>query len=195
MNSNTKKLLKSLMIYAAFTLIMLVLMSMKAGYHVDELLTMELSNSDTGFMPEKGVRYTPADAPYVSQLSSDGHVNLRNVWHQQANDVHPPFYYAIVNIVFSFFAGSVSMRYLGLINIVFELITLYFVRKLLEVLLDQDDFDKDVLSWGFILCAGILSMTAFFRMYVMAICAITAFSYILVRDLGKMEIVKTFAPL
>lgn len=182
MISEKKQRVPVFALYLLLIAIICAILSLKADYHVDELFTYELSNSDHHFNPENGVRYTPASAPFIEVFSSNGTFDLTHVWKQQVNDTHPPIYYILVHAICSLFPGQVSMSFAGIINVAFLLLTFTFYRKMIRVLID-DNVIVYSLSLAFCLSAGILNISAFLRMYVMAMFFVTAFTCLVIKNI------------
>lgn len=178
---------KVVFIYIVFAFILCVLFSVKENFHVDELLTYSLANSESLLNPEQGIKFVPAEQPFLDVLVSDGGLDVSNVWLQQALDTHPPFYYLLVHMVCTLFPGSISIRYAGIINILFQLLSLFFFRKIVALFVSDDTIILGI-SIFYILCAGILSISTFLRMYVMVMALVTVFTYLLIRHIEKIKI-------
>lgn len=65
--------------------------------------------------------------------------DFASVWWNQTQDVHPPFYYALLHTVCSLLPGTFSKWYAGMINMMFAIFTLYVLRKTVW-LMSSDDF-------------------------------------------------------
>lgn len=116
-------------------------------------------------------KYTPAwlDKEYLLNYAAiqEGHkFDFISVYYNQFRDVHPPFYYLIVNICSSFFPNQIPDNICIYINIFFMMLTCIMVYKLSEV------YFKDIrmmclatLFYG--LSMGTLSMSLYLRMYSM----------------------------
>lgn len=102
------------------------------------------------------------------------------VWKNQARDVHPPLYYLLVHLICSLSGGRVSRWQAGVVNILCLLLTLYFLRRTADHL-GYPPLQSDLLSLFFILSPGILSLSALFRMYCMAMCVTSATVCVFVR--------------
>ena len=181
------KVFKNILIYAFFLIAMLFVLQRKENYMEDELLTYNLSNGKGWLEPTDGKKYIPADEPFIEYLASDGNLNIKQVWTRQKLDVHPPLYYLIVHIICCMFPYSVSIRYAGIINIVFQLLSLYILRKLIDCYTDVEKV-KVITSLSYVFSAGILSITAFLRMYVMLGFWVLLISYIHIRNIERIEI-------
>lgn len=182
-----KNNLKNIILYVTLALIVCFLLMRKVDFHVDELLTYNLANAENWFEPESGVIFSPASQPFIDAMSSNGIFDLKHVWNQQTYDTHPPFYYLLVHAVCTLFPGTVSIKYAGIINIIFLLLTFYFYKKIVKLLID-DQTTTYILSVMFILSAGILSIATFLRMYVMAMFWVTVFAYIILRNLEHFTV-------
>lgn len=181
------KNLKTIILYVAFFALCCFILIRKQDYFVDELLTYNLANAEAWFCPEDGRIYTPAARPLVDSLASDGIFDLKHVWSNQASDTHPPFYYLLVHAICVFFPGSVSMRYAGIVNIVFIVFTLFIYRKIVKILVENEKIEY-ILSVAFCVSSGILSIVAFLRMYVVAMFFVTAFSYLIIKKIEHFDI-------
>ena len=156
------------MLYAVLCIISLYFLTQKVDFHVDELLTFNLANAENWFTPEDGVIYSPASYPFIEAMSSTGNFDLRHVWAQQAYDTHPPLYYVLVHAVCTLFPGTVSVLYAGIINVIFLLLTLFFYRKILNLLID-------------------ISIATFLRMYVMTMFWVTFITYIVLKNIKRFN--------
>ncbi len=177
-------------LYILFTVLMLIVLSFKKNFMEDELLTYNLANGKGWLAPVDGQKYVPAEEPFIEYLTTDGHINIERVWTRQRLDVHPPVYYLLVHLICCVFPNSISIRYAGVINIIFQLLTLYIIRKLIDRF-DIDKKEKTIISLTYILSAGILSISSLLRMYVMLGFWIALITYIHVSNLRDYKI-KTY---
>lgn len=178
--------LKELVLYGILIVISFVLLSRKVDYMVDELLTFNLSNVRDLFEPAEGVTYSPAGQPFVDAMASNGTFDLSHVWFQQANDTHPPLYYILVHAMCTLHPGTVSIRYAGMINVLFLLLSFWAYRKIIKITI-KDENVVFLASVMFVFSAGLLSMVTLLRMYVMAMFWITLFTYQIIRRIEKYE--------
>ena len=184
------KMLYKAALYVVFAILLIITISNKADMFMDEVYSYGLANhvySGTGpsrMEPIEGVTYSPAENAYLEYMTAqeDGRFNYKNVWKNQSNDVHPPLYYALLHTICSLFPGTYSAWYAGVINIIFALLTLWAVRKLVEILIG-DNRVKAIISLSFIATAGILDSFAQFRMYVMAMFWVTLLAYLFVKGI------------
>lgn len=177
------------LIYLVFAFFMILAVHNKVNMHVDELLSYGLSNYMRGGVSlpvEDGITYYPANTPWITYMTVDSDARFRYdiVWRNQSDDVHPPMYYAILHTICSFFPGIFSIWFAALINIVFALGVLFFVRRLV-FLLTKDEWVQKLSSIAFVCSAGILSSVTFMRMYIMAMFWVIALTYVMVKQIGE----------
>lgn len=172
---------RTIILYVTFLFLIVFTISKKENYHVDELLSYGLSNNVGSILMifDDGTKYDPQDVFERYLTANRNHrFDYQNVWRNQKNDVHPPFYYMILHTICSLFPETFSGWYAGIINIIFTILTLYFIRKLCRILTESQTITT-MISIGFVFSSGILYTTVFFRMYSMAMCLITAQSYLI----------------
>ncbi len=174
-------------LYLVFIVLMLFVLSRKQNFMEDELLTYNLANGKGWLAPENGQKYVPAEAPFIEYLTTDGHINIERVWTRQRLDVHPPVYYLLVHLICCVFPNSISIRYAGIVNVIFQLLTLFIIRKLVDRF-ETDNKIKTIISLTYVLSAGILSISSFLRMYVMLGFWIALITYIHVSNLRDYKI-------
>lgn len=180
---------KSILLCLAYLLILLFIASIKNGYNVDELVNFTLANSYHWFSPDDGIDYIPANQPFVETMASNGKIDFSHVWEMQRRDGnHPPVYYALIHVACSILTPNVVSKWgPALVNIIFHLLTLLYVRRTLEVLKIKDPI-KECICVGFVLCGGILNLSAFYRMYSMLLFITTLFNYIVLKNIEKYSI-------
>lgn len=190
-----KARIKNGFIYILFIILMVFTIRNKTNLFVDEVYSYGLANHTEGmFMQiEDGKTYYPSNAPWISYMAVDlnNRFDYANVWENQTQDVHPPLYYVVLHTICSLFPGSVSKWFAGLVNILFALGTLYILRKLMFVLV-QDEAVQTVVSIGFVCCAGVLSAVSFLRMYIIAMFWVTALAYVFIRQIGERHTAKFY---
>lgn len=178
-------------LYGLFLLLMILTISGKKSYHVDEMYSYGLANHQNGIniQLEDGKKYIPSTEPYLEYLtvSRENRFDYENVWINQINDVHPPLYYLLLHTICSVFSGTFSNWYAGIINIIFALFTLYVFRKLIRILTANNEKICSILSAAFILSPGILSAVSFFRMYILAMFLMTLLTFLLVKETDKLQ--------
>lgn len=161
---------------------------LKRQLHVDEYISYGSANhiGSLHIDVEDYRTYTLPDTPFLKYMAADPNdrFNYRNVWQNQAADVHPPLYYVILHTICSIFPGTFSFWYAGMINIVFGVMTLYVLRRMMRGLCG-DDAPINLLSLTYTMSAGVMSSISFFRMYVMAMFFVTLISFCFVYAVGK----------
>lgn len=192
----------SCILFLVFIFLMALTISQKINYHVDEISSYTLANdAEDLFLTFKDYQaYTPAESVFLECMtaSADHLFDYANVVANQASDVHPPLYYLILHTICSFFPGTFSKWYAGVINIAFGALTLFFVRKLVRTLTasvmsrDHSWLLTNLVSIAFILCAGVYEAIPFLRMYIMAMCWVTATSFLLVHQIGQPKQTRRF---
>ncbi len=176
--------------YFLLAILMTVVIGLKCNFHVDEIFSYGLANhpDDMTISIEEGKVYTPAALPFYEYITVQPGFRFywSNVWENQAMDVHPPLYYAILHGICSLFPGQFSRYFAGSINIVFALIALYYFRRCVRLFTD----DRKILflmSLVFAVTPGTLAVGSFLRMYAMAMCWDTIVFYIFLEDLGRQK--------
>lgn len=177
---------KSIFVYILFVVLLIAVIENKKILHIDEVLTYGLANDEIGWMtPVNGQIYDPAADAWMEYVTvDDNRFDYHMVWNNQAGDVHPPLYYALVHTICSLFAGKFSIWYAGAVNIVFAVLTLWVVRRMLNELTPSPEA-VTFGSFAFILSAGILSAVSFLRMYIMAMFMVTFATWIFFRAIKK----------
>jgi len=175
-------------LYVLFAICMIFVLKNKEIYNVDEVYTYGLSNN-IGFMDmefEQGVTYSPAVRPYMEYMCvEEGEAfSYGNVWENQKKDVHPPLYYAVLHTICSFFPGQFVEWSGALLNILFALLTLYYVRKIIMLLTD-DNLICNMVSVLFCVSPGIWNVIVFIRMYTMAMFCVTLFTYLIFMEIKE----------
>lgn len=171
-----------------FLILMVGMISLKANYQMDETCSYTFANNVGGgtVLFEDGIKYEPSSEVFMKAFAVDKEerFNYPNVWLNQARDVHPPFYHALLHTICSFFPGTISFWYAAIINIVFSLATFLVVCRLFDLLIDNRLL-CNIFSFAYVLVSGILIPTAFLRMYVMAMFWITLLTYLFVEEIGR----------
>lgn len=187
-----------LLIYLLFIVLMVLTIKNKDNLYVDELGNYGMANNvgGTSIVIEDGKTYYPSGIPWMEYMTVDaGHrFDYKNVWANQAEDVHPPLSYVFLHTICSVFPGIFSIWFAAVINIVFALGTLFFLRKI-ALLLVEDELIQRILSVTFVCSAGILSAVSFLRMYICAMFWITALSYFIIRQVGEEHKIKFYLSL
>lgn len=183
-------------IYCAFAILMIITLSNKKGFHEDEIFSYGLSNYQGGsyISIKENVEYNPAIKPFLDYVEVDNEYrfDFENVRDNQRDDVHPPLYYYVLHSICSLFPETFSIWYAGVINIIFSLFTLFYLRRIIDILFKSNYRAKTLISIGYTFTAGILSSVSFLRMYVMSYFFVTYISYLLLDSLNKDNIDSLF---
>lgn len=171
-----------LFIYVSFGVFLLLIILNKNEFNIDEIYSYGLANHMDGIEMEfeQGVVYEPAGKPYYEYLcvQSGEQFQYANVWRNQKADVHPPLYYALLHTICSFFPGRFYLWNAAVINVLFAVLTLHYVRKLI-IMLTGNKWAGECATVLFCCTPGIWYTAAFLRMYCMAMFLVTWFSYAL----------------
>jgi len=104
MLEKVKKIPKSAILYLVLAIFMILAVSMKVNYYIDEIYTYGLSNYNGNGIDmeiEYDKTYTPGTSVYddYMKVQNGQRFDYVNVWRNQTNDVHPPLYYALIHTI------------------------------------------------------------------------------------------------
>ena len=145
----------------------------KEGYHIDEIFSYGLSNAYYDPFPyyqDEGYFMEWHDVGYFTDyvmVSEEHKFAYDSVWYNQAEDVHPPLFYALLHTVCSFFPENFSNWYAISINIVFSVLNIILLYRIACFVF------KEKKEWALLVCAaygfsaGCVSNAVYIRMYVM----------------------------
>lgn len=169
----------TLILFVVITLMQLVVIihfgSTKSGLFTDEVYSYGLANShyvpflNPGSALDYGDHSGWVKSDYFTsyiEVNKNDRFSYGSVYYNQANDVHPPFYYYLLHTVCSFFPDSYSKWYgIGLNIPIFILcnIVLYYLSK--YILKDEKLALLPCLLWGF--SAAGISNILYIRMYLL----------------------------
>lgn len=179
-------------LFLGFICIMIVCIYEKKNLHCDEVYTYVLSNNTfqetITVAPESYYIYEEPESLWLNTMTvQEGQrFNFNNVWKKQAMDTHPPFYYALVHLISSFFVNTYSKWFAGIVNIIFATLTLFVLRKTV-MKLTNSKFAVFFVMCCFIFSAGVLSAATFFRMYIVAMFLTTLTSYTFITGIEKCD--------
>ena len=158
------------LVYLLFCLTMIITISFKSNYHLDEMMSYGLANHKDGIYMsfEEGVKYEPAAVPYLEYLTTapEHRFDYDIAYANQESDVHPPLYYILLHTICSIFPGVFSKWSAGFINIVFGVAIIVILNGMV-MKKGIDNKVRYLVLITFAVSAGILNAIAFFRMYVM----------------------------
>ena len=151
-------------------------MSLKAGYHEDELLTYNLANSSKQLA--LGDWSTPQDMNEYLAVTPEHRFDYQQVVDNQIIDAsHPPFYYAIVHTVCSFFPGVFSKWLAFVINLVMMTGSLIMLYKIGKRVTDTNLYALIAVG-GYALSISCITSTIYLRMYSSLMFFVLAFIHI-----------------
>lgn len=183
------KALRSIPVYLVFFLVIVILFTQKANYHVDEIWSYGLANYDGAsvMLAESGKKYDNPEEPFLDWMTvqEDQRFDYSKVWENQRNDNHPILFYTLLHTICSFFPGMFSKWFGAAINLAFAMVLLFYLRKLIYLFTHSRKI-QTILSVGFILVYGIVNATVFIRMYIMAMCWVVMLTYFALRLLDKL---------
>lgn len=169
-----------------FSVILLMgLTKKKVGVHVDEYLTYGLANAhdevlDTWkFVPQYGVRMS-AEEVFSDYFYADV-FNVGNVWKNQEQDTHPPFYYLLVHVFTLISHHFLAIKTAVLLNIIFHMINISLVWLILKEMLSEKYLGILGSAWYAFLPIA-LGNVLFIRMYAMLTLFILLVTLLFVRN-------------
>lgn len=140
-----------------------VFMVNKQGFHEDELLTYNLANSSDS-LNIGGWNDSDDFIEYLS-VSENDRFNYAQVYQNQITDAsHPPFYYALVHTICSFFPGQFSKYFAFLINGIAVAGTLIMLFKIAKMLAGNNLYAL-IVTAVFALSIACITLTIYLRMY------------------------------
>ncbi len=193
--------LGTVLIYLLFFILLACTISQKLYFHPNENSSYILANKnadvifgdngDAAFQYYIPIDYTNCNYASFTAPVKEECFDYAGVWKRQAQDTHPPLYYALLHTICSFFPGTFSKWYAGIINIVFALLTLFAARKIIRLYTD-DRLIISVISLVVVLSSAVLNASAFLRMYVMAMFWITLETYLFAKQAEEQKISRKF---
>ena len=114
----------------------------KENLHMDEAYSYGLThyknvqiadNEDMFFKEHKGKYFKD----YLS-LSKDEIGDIKQVYINQANDVHPPLYYVLLRLASLFTLNNFSIYTGSILNIFIYILTTFMIIKITKMIFDED---------------------------------------------------------
>ena len=165
MKLNNKKtaILLAVVIVLSLTISTLFMLS-KQGFHEDEILTYNLANSSKQLNVNGGWN-NPEDFNEYLTVSPDGRFDYGLVYENQIIDAsHPPFYYALVHTVCSFFPQTFSKYLAFSINMLAMTGILIILFKIAKIISKNNLYSLIAVA-TFALSIACFTMTIYLRMY------------------------------
>ena len=145
----------------------------KQGFHEDELLTYNLANSSKK-LNTSGWN-TPEDMLEYLVPTESNRFNYAQVYQNQIIDAsHPPFYYALVHTVCSFFPNLFSKWLAFSINVIAMAVSLVLLYKIARRVCGNYLYAL-VAAGGYALSIACFTTTIYLRMYATLTCFVLAF--------------------
>lgn len=168
-NNNLKvlRVLKIVFLSLIVVLLGIFYMSKKENLDLDEAYTYGLANNSFQLDIEEFEEYTGEEIllKYAAVKDNEG-FNVKNVFFNQSNDTHPPFYYLLVNFVSSLFKNQFSMWYGLIVNLIFLVILFWEMRHLFSLVI-KDNLFSTILTIISFTSYGFINEIVFTRMYLM----------------------------
>lgn len=186
---NLKKMASRAWLYVLLFVVMVLTISMKKDYHMDEIYSYGLANNvgQTSIHPDYAP-YTyenPADVYMDYMVVEEGEpFSIANCWYNQERESSPPLYYFAVYLVSFLVKERFSRWTAASINLIFMPLTFYIFRKILKMY-GVKEKEQIIYSLFFIFSPAILNVVSFFRMYTMAMFAATWVTYLILRYRNK----------
>ncbi len=141
LKGNRKNTITFLLSLALILAVCVVLSILKSGFFIDEIYTYGLSNGHftpfLSYVKEPGTKnsiigeiFTRKELMDYITVNNGELFDFSSVYFNQANDVHPPLYYWLINITSSFFPG-VFTKWIGLsLNLILYALCLVLIYKI-----------------------------------------------------------------
>lgn len=178
-----------LIIMLAAVVLLLVLTTKKEGMHVDEYLTYGLANNEFNGTNkisslQYGVKLAAADV-YDDFFYPDD-FSIRNVWLNQAYDVHPPFYYLIFHIFTLITHHFLGLKTGVLLQIIIHVINIGLIWLIMKELLSKE-YEALLGTILYAFLPIVLGNVLFIRMYVMLSTCILALTLLFVKGWNQTD--------
>lgn len=166
----------------------------KSGLFIDEIYTFGLSNNHDGPFIDSLLDYdinnkllSRQDLLDYVTVNEGERFDFKAVYNNQANDVHPPLYYWLFNIVYSLFPGYFGIWPGFVLNLLIYSASLIFLYALLKELFGSTLVAlAGVPLYGFSLIG--MSTMLMIRMYVLVVMLSLALSYLVVRLMTEKKL-------
>ncbi len=162
-------------------------MTVKDGFHEDELLTYNLANSSKQLNTEGWNKASD----FNEYLAAGEHrFDYANAYKNQVIDAsHPPFYYFLVHTVSSFFPNVFNKYLAFIINVVMMGLSLILIYKIGKRVTDNNLYALIALG-GYALSIACITMTFYLRMYCTLIFFTEAFLYLTLKIYDRKKDIK-----
>lgn len=161
----------------------------KQGYHEDELLTYNLANTQKQLNVDGGWNTSEDFNEYLTVAENDRFDYAQVVENQVIDASHPPFYYALVHTVCSFFP-TVFSRYLAYSINVLAMIGILILLYMIGKRVTGSNFYALIGAGAYALSIACFTTTIYLRMYATLTFFVLLFVYQMLRLYDKKNEVK-----
>ena len=162
----------------------------KQGYHEDELLTYNLANSSKQLNTDGW--NSPEDFNEYLAVSDAHRFDYAQVYQNQIIDAsHPPFYYALVHTVCSFFPNVFNKWLAYSVNVIMMTISLILLFKTGKRVTNNNLYAL-IATGGYAFSIACITTTIYLRMYSTLTMFVLAFLYITLRIFDRGRDVKFY---
>ena len=184
---------KSIIILAVLIIVSLCIstfyIATKQGYHEDELLTYNLANTQKQLNVDGGWNSSSDFNEYLTVAENDRFNYAQVVENQIIDASHPPFYYALVHTVCSFFP-TVFSRYLAYSINVLAMIGILILLYMIGRRVTGNNFYALIGAGAYALSIACFTTTIYLRMYATLTFFVLLFVYQMLRLYDKKNEVK-----
>ena len=167
-----------------------IFMLTKQGYHEDELLTYNLANSSKELNTDGW--NSPEDFNEYLAVSDAHRFDYAQVYKNQIIDAsHPPFYYALVHTVCSFFPNVFNKWLAYSVNIIMMTIALILLFKIGKRVTDNNLYAL-IATGGYAFSVACITTTIYLRMYATLTMFVLAFLYLTLKIFDRGRDVKFY---
>lgn len=188
-NNKLTKILAAAVILVSLC-ISVFFVTVKQGYHEDELLTYNLANSTASLKVDGGWNSSEGFNSYLS--AGEHRFDYANAYKNQIIDAsHPPFYYFLVHTVCSFFPDVFNRYFAFVINAVMMSLSLILLFKIGKRVTDNNLYALLAMG-GYGLSVACVTMTFYLRMYCTLMFFVLAFLYLSLVIYDRKNEIKIF---
>ena len=167
-----------------------IFMLTKQGYHEDELLTYNLANSSKELNTDGW--NSPEDFNEYLAVSDAHRFDYAQVYKNQIIDAsHPPFYYALVHTVCSFFPNVFNKWLAYSVNIIMMTVALILLFKIGKRVTDNNLYAL-IATGGYAFSVACITTTIYLRMYATLTMFVLAFLYLTLKIFDRGRDVKFY---
>lgn len=151
-------------------------MTQKQGYHEDELLTYNLSNTSKQIISDGSI-YTANDFNDFLTVDKNERFDFLRAYENQVNDsAHPPLYYILINFICSFFPAVFSKWFAFSLNAVFMSFAIFLLYKIAKRITNNQTYAL-IATFAYSMSIACITTTIYLRMYAMLTFFVLAFLY------------------